>query len=240
MPRKFKIPLMTGAGVAVAAAAIAMAPQVSNGLGLSAHHLAEVPTAAVATGPTVAQQGLEEFSAAREAVNDKRIEEDHRKAEAAKKKAKAEAAKKKAAAEKKAEAQKKAKAEAAAKRQAAEEKAARDRARAKAAAAAKGGTPAQNRALGMSMCADAGFSSSQCADLGRLWERESSWDERSANSSSGAYGIPQSLPGSKMASAGDDWRTNPATQIKWGLRYIKDTYGNPSAAWAHSQNYGWY
>lgn len=103
-----------------------------------------------------------------------------------------------------------------------------------------GGTPSSNRELGMNLCADAGFSASQCADLGRLWERESGWDHKVANSSSGAFGIPQSLPGSKMASAGGDWRTNPATQIKWGLGYIKARYGNPSSAWAHSQSHGWY
>lgn len=103
-----------------------------------------------------------------------------------------------------------------------------------------GGTPSSNRELGMKLCADAGFSASQCADLGRLWERESGWDHKVANSSSGAFGIPQSLPGSKMASAGGDWRTNPATQIKWGLGYIKGRYGNPSSAWAHSQSHGWY
>lgn len=106
--------------------------------------------------------------------------------------------------------------------------------------AVSGGTPASNRALGMRMCADSGFSASQCADLGRLWERESGWSHKLANSSSGAFGIPQSLPGSKMASAGPDWRTNPATQIKWGLGYIKARYGNPSNAWAHSQSHGWY
>jgi hypothetical protein len=60
------------------------------------------------------------------------------------------------------------------------------------------------------------------------------------NPSSGAYGIPQALPGGKMASAGGDWRTNPATQIRWGLSYIASTYGTPCGAWAHSQSHGWY
>ena len=60
------------------------------------------------------------------------------------------------------------------------------------------------------------------------------------NSSSGAYGIPQSLPGSKMASHGDDWQTNPATQIRWGLDYISQVYGSPCSAWGHSQSVGWY
>jgi hypothetical protein len=74
----------------------------------------------------------------------------------------------------------------------------------------------------------------------KLWTRESSWNPRAENPSSGAYGIPQALPGSKMASAGADWKTNPATQIKWGLDYMKDRYGTPCAAWAHSERKNWY
>ena len=66
--------------------------------------------------------------------------------------------------------------------------------------------------------------------LTRLWEGESGWRWNAENPSSGAYGIPQALPAEKMASAGEDWRSNPATQIDWGLQYIKDTYGSPSAA----------
>ena len=73
-----------------------------------------------------------------------------------------------------------------------------------------------------------------------LWERESNWDHTAENPSSGAYGIPQSLPGNKMATEGDDWQTNPATQIAWGMGYIKDRYGTPCEAWAHSQSVGWY
>ena len=57
---------------------------------------------------------------------------------------------------------------------------------------------------------------------------------------SGAYGIPQALPGSKMASVGADWRDNAVTQIKWGLGYIADRYGSPCGAWAHSEGHGWY
>ena len=64
--------------------------------------------------------------------------------------------------------------------------------------------------------------------------------ELAANPGSGAYGIPQALPGSRMASAGPDWQTSAATQIRWGLQYIKDTYGSPCAAWSHSQATGWY
>lgn len=74
----------------------------------------------------------------------------------------------------------------------------------------------------------------------KLWTKESSWRWDAENASSGAYGIPQSLPGDKMASAGDDWKDNATTQIKWGLGYIKDRYGTPKAAWSHSQSTGWY
>jgi hypothetical protein len=73
-----------------------------------------------------------------------------------------------------------------------------------------------------------------------MWTRESGWNTQADNPSSGAYGIPQALPGSKMASAGSDWQTNPATQIKWGLGYIKQTYGTPSAAWTFWQSHNWY
>ena len=73
-----------------------------------------------------------------------------------------------------------------------------------------------------------------------LWNKESHWNAYAMNRSSGAYGIPQALPGSKMASAGDDWETNPETQIRWGLGYIQGRYGSPCGAWAHSQDRGWY
>lgn len=73
-----------------------------------------------------------------------------------------------------------------------------------------------------------------------LWNHESSWEWDADNTASGAYGIPQSLPGSKMASAGSDWKTNAATQIKWGLGYIKSTYGNPCGAWKHEEADNWY
>jgi hypothetical protein len=73
-----------------------------------------------------------------------------------------------------------------------------------------------------------------------LWMRESGWQADATNPGSGAYGIPQSLPASKMASAGADWRTNPITQVKWGLEYIDGTYGTPCAAWSHEQSDGWY
>lgn len=83
------------------------------------------------------------------------------------------------------------------------------------------------------------LSATQFECLRLLWNRESGWNYRAYNPS-GAYGIPQALPGSKMASAGADWATNPITQVKWGLSYIADRYSTPCAAWAHSQATGWY
>jgi hypothetical protein len=81
--------------------------------------------------------------------------------------------------------------------------------------------------------------SSQFGCLVNLWNRESHWNVHASNPS-GAYGIAQAKPGSKMASAGPDWQNNATTQIKWGLGYIKDRYGSPCGAWAHSQSTGWY
>jgi hypothetical protein len=76
--------------------------------------------------------------------------------------------------------------------------------------------------------------------LVNLWNRESGWRHTAANPTSSAYGIPQSLPGNKMASAGADWRTNPETQIKWGLKYIKHRYETPCGAWSAFKKKGWY
>jgi len=85
-----------------------------------------------------------------------------------------------------------------------------------------------------------GFSTDQFGCLDSLWTRESQWNPAAHNPSSGAHGIPQSLPGSKMASVGPDWATNPVTQITWGLGYIQDRYGSPCSAWGHSESVGWY
>lgn len=87
---------------------------------------------------------------------------------------------------------------------------------------------------------DFGWDDSQFDCLDKLWTRESGWQWNATNPSSGAYGIPQSLPGSKMASAGQDWKTNAATQVKWGLGYIQQRYQSPCGAWAHSEATGWY
>jgi hypothetical protein len=100
--------------------------------------------------------------------------------------------------------------------------------------------PGTNRALGYQYLIDFGFGSDQWPYLDALWTRESGWDHLAENPRSGAYGIPQSLPGTKMAVVGDDWRTNPDTQIRWGLAYIAARYGIPQRAWEHSERVGWY
>jgi hypothetical protein len=93
----------------------------------------------------------------------------------------------------------------------------------------------------MGMLASYGWAPSQFGCLDTLWERESGWNPYAENPTTGAYGIPQALPGGKMSAAGPDWQTNPATQIKWGLgMYIKPVYGSPCAALAHEQATGWY
>jgi resuscitation-promoting factor RpfB len=96
---------------------------------------------------------------------------------------------------------------------------------------------AQSTAFGL--LSSYGFASSQWGCLDDLWERESGWVYNAENAS-GAYGIPQALPGSKMASAGPDWETDPTTQIKWGLGYIKSVYATPCGAWDHEEADGWY
>lgn len=107
------------------------------------------------------------------------------------------------------------------------------------ATAAPPSTSGSAQQIAMAMLSSYGWSSSQFSCLEPLWQRESGWNVY-ASSPSGAYGIPQALPGSKMASAGADWQSDAATQIRWGLGYIKATYGSPCAAWAHSQATGWY
>ena len=104
-------------------------------------------------------------------------------------------------------------------------------------AAAASGSPEQ---VAEAMLGSYGWSSSQFSCLDPLWAHESGWSVTAYNAGSGAYGIPQALPGSRMASAGPDWQTSAATQIKWGLEYIKDTYGSPCGAWAHEEATGWY
>lgn len=99
------------------------------------------------------------------------------------------------------------------------------------------GTPKE---VAMNLLPDHGWSQSQFSCLEKLWNKESRWRVDADNPTSTAYGIPQALPGNRMAAYGKDWRTNPVVQIKWGLDYIEATYGSPCSAWGHSQAKGWY
>ena len=92
----------------------------------------------------------------------------------------------------------------------------------------------------LSLMSKYGWEDTEMYALIQLWNRESGWNPNSHNKSSGAHGIPQALPGRKMASEGSDWATNGNTQIRWGLNYIRNRYGSPSNAWAHFQRSGWY
>ncbi|MEY3561713.1 MAG: hypothetical protein RL068_865 [Actinomycetota bacterium] len=100
--------------------------------------------------------------------------------------------------------------------------------------------PGTAKGIALELVTAKGWEYDQFSCLVKLWERESNWRWNALNKSSGAYGIPQSLPGTKMASAGADWRTNPETQIKWGIGYISGRYGNPCGALAHSNEHNWY
>jgi hypothetical protein len=100
--------------------------------------------------------------------------------------------------------------------------------------------PGTAQSIAYNMMSSFGFDpKTQFGCLDSIWSRESGWNYQAYNAS-GAFGIPQALPGSKMASAGSDWQTNPATQIRWGLGYIKSMYGTPCGAWSFWQSNGWY
>lgn len=101
-------------------------------------------------------------------------------------------------------------------------------------------TASANEALGERMAAARGWAGRQGRCLNWLWTRESGWQIVWNYQGSGAYGIPQSLPAGKMAAAGADWRTDPRTEIRWGLSYIRGTYGTPCVAWGHEEADGWY
>jgi hypothetical protein len=120
---------------------------------------------------------------------------------------------------------------------AAQQQAAQQQAAQQTAASTPSGSPQQ---IAQQMLSQFGWSSSQFSCLEPLWAHESGWSVSASNPSSGAYGIPQALPGSKMASAGPDWQSDAATQIRWGLQYIQGTYGSPCAAWSHEEADGWY
>jgi hypothetical protein len=107
-------------------------------------------------------------------------------------------------------------------------------------AAGTASAPLTPRQVARQMLGSFGWSQRQFPYLNWLWDRESGWNVYAENPYSGAYGIPQALPGAKMATAGPDWRTSARTQIRWGLRYIRSTYGSPLRAWEHEVTYGWY
>lgn len=103
------------------------------------------------------------------------------------------------------------------------------------------GTKAEYQAYAKNLCINTyGWTENDFNCLVKLWERESNWNPNAHNKSSGAHGICQALPASKMASEGNDYMTNYKTQIRWGLKYIKNRYGTPANAWVHSQQKGWY
>jgi hypothetical protein len=155
---------------------------------------------------------------------------------AAAKAAVAQAAAQKAAAAK-AAAAKAAAAKAAAAKAAAQQAAQQQTAAQQPAASAPSGSPQQ---IAEQMLSQFGWSSGQFSCLQPLWALESGWNVYASNPGSGAYGIPQALPGSKMASAGPNWQSDAATQIRWGLTYIQGIYGSPCAAWSHEEADGWY
>lgn len=105
-----------------------------------------------------------------------------------------------------------------------------------------GGTPGDGspKDYARQQVAARGWAASEFTCLDQLWEKESNWNYKALNPSSGAYGIPQALPGNKMATKGPDWQTNPNTQIDWGLDYIAGRYKVPCAAWQHSIDTDWY
>lgn len=100
--------------------------------------------------------------------------------------------------------------------------------------------PAGAQAYAATQLAGHGWGPDQMSCLVSLWDRESGWNYTASNPGSGAYGIPQALPGSKMSNVAADWRTDPETQIRWGLDYIAGSYDTPCNAWAHETSAGWY
>ena len=100
-------------------------------------------------------------------------------------------------------------------------------------------SPTGARSLGRQLAADHGWSAAQFTCLDSLWTNESGWQIHAQNSS-GAYGIPQALPGTRMSTAGSNWRNSAETQIRWGLDYIDARYGSPCGAYQHWRSHRWY
>ncbi|WP_433430970.1 lytic transglycosylase domain-containing protein [Nonomuraea sp. CA-141351] len=100
--------------------------------------------------------------------------------------------------------------------------------------------PDTNKRIALGQVVQRSWNLQEFRCLDNLWTRESNWNHRAFNRSSGAYGIPQALPGGKMRGAGSDWKSNPETQIRWGLAYIKGRYGRPCGAWGHWRSHNWY
>ncbi|GAA2360584.1 aggregation-promoting factor C-terminal-like domain-containing protein [Nonomuraea africana] len=97
-----------------------------------------------------------------------------------------------------------------------------------------------NKQIALDLVVQRSWSMREFECLDSLWTRESNWNHHAENPSSGAYGIPQALPAVKMSGVGSDWRHNPTTQIRWGLKYIKGRYGKPCGAWGHFRSHNWY
>ena len=99
---------------------------------------------------------------------------------------------------------------------------------------------ADPRTIAKALLSKYGYGQDQFSCLDSIYSQESGWNTHADNPASSAYGIPQALPGSKMATAGPNWENDAATQIKWGLGYIKGRYGSPCSAWGFKQSHGWY
>jgi uncharacterized protein YdaU (DUF1376 family) len=219
--------LTVATAASVAVATLPSGSAASSAVSADANLLADNSHLASAAHDTMSSgQRLVAFDQVRYGLAHRQAEREIAAAKAAAAKAAAKAAAAKAAAAQAAAAQ----------RQAAQQQPAQQQA-AQPAASTPSGSPQQ---IAEQMLSQFGWSSSQFSCLQPLWAHESGWNVYASNPSSGAYGIPQALPGSKMASAGPDWQSDAATQIRWGLQYIQGTYGSPCAAWSHEEADGWY
>lgn len=238
--------MSVAAGVVAAALGVASLGQAANAtFNLPEMSQAAQTQASVQVDPQTRENAAAEAAAQAEAAKRAAAEKAAAAKAAAEKAAAEKAAAEKAAADR-AAAEQAAAAQAAAEKAAADAaaKAAADKAAAEAAAAAAApkavDDPAAAKAYAASILANYGWGPGEMTALNTLWEKESNWRTTATNASSGAYGIVQSLPAGKMASAGADWQTNYQTQIKWGLNYIKERYGSPSAALAFHLANNWY